>query len=257
MADYDSGLPIRSEVDGADERVHVKIVDGTTSPAINQTKVDDDNNLHVEIHGNDPAGADKVIRVSEGTGAITPDGVYDGISNTSPGNIGLISSERATNPGDSTQKFRLTGVQGTVNDEVHALDVALHDEAGNPYSDTNPLPVAVLNDETGDEIKIFSQSLADLARHASETQDYTVSALKVLRLNKVMASASGKVKVELKLAGATVAVKFNSTAEPNVEFSFNKPLSVAAAAKVEVVFTNLDYQAFACYSTILGLEVPV
>ena len=44
MADYDSGLPIRSEVDGTDERVHVKIVDGTTDPAVNQTRVDSDNN---------------------------------------------------------------------------------------------------------------------------------------------------------------------------------------------------------------------
>ena len=27
MADYDSGLPVRSEADGTDERVQVKIVD--------------------------------------------------------------------------------------------------------------------------------------------------------------------------------------------------------------------------------------
>jgi len=255
MADYDSGLPIRSEIDGSDERVHVKIVDGTTSPAINQTKVDDDNNLHVEIHGNDPAGDDQVIRTSE-LGAITPDGIYHSSDNTKPGNIGLISSSRATSPSDSTQDFRLTGVQGSVDDEVHALDVALHDEAGNPYSDTNPMPVTILNDESGDEVVSFDASSVDLARHASETQEYTVTALKVLRLNKIMASASGKIKVELKVAGSVIAVKFNSTANPNVEFSFNKPISVAAGAKVEVVFTNLDYQAFACYSTILGLEVP-
>lgn len=258
VSDKDTALPIRSEADGSDERVHSKIVGSPTgvSPATNMAAVDDDKNVHVEMHGNDPAGDDQILRLSEG-GALTPDGVYVALTNTKPGNVGVITSTRATAPSDSTQSFRVTGVQGTVNDQVHAMDVALHDESGNPYSDTNPIPVTVLNDEGGDEIKSYKESTIDLVRHGNETQAYTVTAAHTLRLNKVMVSASGKIKAVLKVAGTVVAVKFNSTADTNIEFSFNRSISVAAAAKVEVVITNLDYQAFGVYSTILGLEVVV
>lgn len=46
MADPFFSQTVRTRKDGEDERVHVKIVDGTTSPAINQVKVDSNNNLY-------------------------------------------------------------------------------------------------------------------------------------------------------------------------------------------------------------------
>ena len=49
MADYDSGLPIRSEADGTDERVQVKIVD-KTNPDTQQATVDTDDNLKVGVY---------------------------------------------------------------------------------------------------------------------------------------------------------------------------------------------------------------
>ena len=54
MSDYKSGLPVRSEADGTDERLQTKIVDAT-SPDTQQMEVDSDNNAHVEVHGNNPA----------------------------------------------------------------------------------------------------------------------------------------------------------------------------------------------------------
>ena len=254
MSDKDTSLPIRSEADGADAHVLTKICDGT-SPSSNQASVDSDKNLHVEIHGNDPTAADKVVRLSE-LGAITPDGVYHATDNTKPGNVGVIASSRAASPSDSTQNFRVTGKQGVADNTVHAMDVALHDENGDAYSATNPMPVTISNEEAGVPVTSFKSSTLDLARHASETQDYTVTTAKVLKLYKVMVAASGKIKAELKVAGATVAVKFNSTADTNLEFTFAVPLAVAAADLVEVVATNNDYQAFAVYSTVIGIEVP-
>lgn len=254
MADKDTALPVRSQADGTDERLHCKIVDGVAFPAVNQTQVDTDNNLHVEMHGNDPSGADKVVRLSEGTGALTPDGVYDGVSNTSPGNVGIIASDRATTPGDSTQKFRLTGVQGTADDAVHALDVALHDEAGNAYGVTNPLPVVVSEVEGGAPIHHPQASVTPLAVNGVENHDYTVNTGKTFKFWQVLASASGKIKVEVFVDGTSKAIYFNSTANANVETTWKIPFTALAAQVVRVQITNRDNQPMDVYSTIIGVE---
>ena len=96
MADYNSGLPIRSEADGADERVQVKVVD-STNPDTQQMTVDTDGNLHAEAHGNDPSGVDRVLRTSE-EGHANVSGLYDVAQNTDPANIGLIAHSRSATP---------------------------------------------------------------------------------------------------------------------------------------------------------------
>ena len=64
MADYDSGLPIRSEADGTDERVHVKIVDGATPSQM--ATVDTDLNVKVGVYGDRADdGADVALLLSE------------------------------------------------------------------------------------------------------------------------------------------------------------------------------------------------
>jgi hypothetical protein len=254
MADQDTSLPVRSQADGTDERVHVKIVDGTTTPAVNQTQVDDDNNLHVELHGNDPGGADKVVRTSEG-GALTPDGVYVVLNNTKPGNIGLIATTRAI-AADSIQTERLTSIAGTGN--VRALDVSMHDEAGVAYSVTNPLPVFVSETEGGAPIHKFHPSAADVAVGGTETYDYTVTLGKTMKFSQFLASASGKIKAELWVdlgTGLTLqAVYFNSAANPNIETAWNVPFTVAAGLKVRFILTNRDNNPMPVYGTLVGVE---
>lgn len=152
-ADYDSSLPIRSESDGADERVHVKIVDGS-SGAVNQATVDSDKNLHIECHGNRADDtADIVLTLSE-LGYANTDGVYEADDNSDPGNIGLIGHVRNATPGDTHQTIRWTGVNGTTATTVWAMDVSLHDEDGNPYSDSNPLFVAIDSDNNTVDVSI-------------------------------------------------------------------------------------------------------
>lgn len=258
MADYNSGLPIRSEADGADEKVIVKVIDGTNGGS-NQMSVDSDKNAHVEIHGNDPSGTDQVVRLSE-LGALTPDGVYDVADNTKPGNVGLIAAERQAAPGDADQTQRLTAKTGTVDTDVHALDVSLHDENGNAFSETNPLPIKIAQSE-GDNVTDFKDAAA-IAAAASDNHDYTVTALKTLVLTQIEASASGKAKMEVQIETApasgvfnTKYVMFNSTAEPNMQLKFQDALNVAAGVKVRVKMTNRDNQAQDLYSTIIGHEI--
>lgn len=255
MSDYNSGLPIRSEADSTDERVHVKIVDGT-NPAVNQVRVDSDNNLHTESHGNDPAGTDRVMRTSE-QGHVSIDGLYHASNNTDPSNMGLVAHTRATSPADSDQTKRLTAITSST---VHALDIALHDESGANYSDTNPLPVTVVDNE-GTEVNDYSTAAA-VAAAATSNHDYTVTAGKTLKLTQVEATASGKAKIEVQVESgvasgvfATKWVMFNSTAETNMSLKIQEPVTVLAGVRVRVIRTNKDNQAQDLYSTVSGHEI--
>lgn len=253
MADYNSSLPIRTEAD-ADQRVQVKIVDKTT--VSQQMIVDADSNAHVEIHGNDPAGVDRVIKTSE-TGSIDIDGVYNVSTNTQPANVGLVAHVRAASPLDSDQSERLTAIN---NGTVHALDIALHDESGIPYSNSNPMPVVVLESE-GVELNNF-QTTASVAASTSTDHDYTVTALKTLQLTQVHGAASGRAKFELKVESGVGTntfnnkfVFFNSTASPNVDLTLNDPIAVGAGVRVRITITNRDNQAQDVYSTLSGHEI--
>jgi len=252
MADYNSSLPIRTEGD-AQEKVQSKLVD-YANPSLGM-QIDSDKNAHVEVHGNSPAGSDEVLRLSE-LGALTPDGVYSASDNSKPGNVGLIASQRSASLGDSTQTERLTSVaQGN----KRLLDVSIHDENGNVFSASNPLPVTSVDSE-GDEVNAFNTSAA-VAAGASVDLEYTVTALKTLKLSQVHASASGKLKAEIKVESAagsgsfaTKFVQFNSTANPNLLCEIHEHIAVAAGAKVRVTLTNRDTSPMDVYATICGHE---
>lgn len=256
MSDYDSGLPIRSEADGTDERVQTKIVD-STNPDTQQMEVDTDNNAHVEAHGNDPAGVDRVIRTSE-QGSTEIDGVYDASNNTEPSNVGMIAQTRDVAPGDSKQTERLTSVENAAG-TVRALDISLHDEDGEAYSDTNPMPVSIEESE-GDEICDYNTSAA-VVKDAVANHDYTVTALKTLVMQEAWISGSGKLKVEVKLETAAASgiyvtkfVGFNSTANNNIRIPLQKIVKQVAGANVRITITNKDNQPQDLYSTLLGVE---
>jgi len=260
MADYDSGLPIRSEADGDDERVHSKIVDyADPDGAGKQLEVDADGNAHIEMHGNEPDGTtDIVMRLSE-LGAPNGDGDYDATNNTKPASSGLIAHDRNATPDETHQNHRVTGVS---NGSTHTVDVSLHDEAGAPYSGTNPMPVTFEQSE-GTEIHDFDQAVA-IAKDATSNHDYSVASGQTLLLREVLASASGKAKFELQIGDgavsevfSTIAVVFNSTANPNAPIVFTDPVVVVGTANsttVRLIKTNLDNQAQDLYSTIVGVE---
>lgn len=255
--DYNSGLPVRTEADGVDERVHVKIVDGT-SPAVNQMAVDSDKNAHVENHGNDPAGVDRVMRTSE-LGSVSIDGVYDVTNNTDPSQMGLVSMLRNDTPTDSHQVQRVTGAVNGAG-TIRTVDVSLLDENGEPYTPDNPIPVSFEENE-GDEICDY-QDTDTVAVSGTATHDYTVSASKVFVGSELWASASGKMKAQFQVeTGAatdvfnTKFVGFNSTANPNIRIPLAKIVKqVNAGARLRLILTNRDNAAQCVYSTLLGVE---
>lgn len=248
MADYDSSLPVRSEAD-ADERLQSKLVDFTT-PSQGAT-IDAQGNLHAEVHGDNPSGGDEVLRLSE-LGHAAVDGVYDGTNNTDPSQVGLVVHTRNATPGDTHQVIRQTGITAGT---VHSADIALHDEDGLAYSSSNPLPVYQAP-TPGTEVVNYDTQAA-LAAAASDTHTYAVTT-GIFELSRVWASASAKMKVEVQyydgVSAATIAVGFNSTANPNIVIEFPPYIVTGAAGReVRVVRTNLDNQASDVYSTVMGL----
>lgn len=258
MSDYKSGLPVRSEADGTDERVQTKIVDAQ-NPDTQQLEVDTDNNAHVEVHGNKPTtGDDVALQLSE-EGRPNSRGDYDVTDNSKPASAALIAHERNASKSETHQTKRVSAVDSSVDTSVTALDVAIRDESGNPYTQNNPLPVSVEESE-GDEIADYDQSVA-VIKDASANHDYTVTAAKTLVIDNILCSASGRARFELQIEDGVAAdtytskaVVFNSTANPNAEIPIAKKITVAAGVNVRIVKTNLDNQPQDIYTTILGIE---
>ncbi len=258
MADQNSSLPIRSESDGTDSKVIVKVVDGTNGGS-NQMSVDSDKNAHVESHGNNPAGTDVVALMSE-EGFQNSNGDYHASLNTRPSSSAQILHDRTASPAEANQNFRSTGVASSDGSNAKAADVAIRDESGNAFTSSNPLPVTMVDSE-GQEINDYLTSSA-VAANASVNHDYTVTALKTLKLAQINCSASGKAKFEVQIESgaatdvfATKFVQFNSTANPNCTFDVKELISVDADVRVRVIRTNKDTQSQDLYSTVSGHEI--
>jgi len=257
--DYNSALPIRSEADGDDERVHSKLVD-YVDPTLGM-QIDTDKNAHVEMHGNDEAGTDRVVELSE-SGNVALDGDYHASENTNPSSTGLIAHDRnGASTNRTHQNLRPTAVVGE-NDTVN-IDVALHDEAGQNYDENNPLPVTFAESE-GEEIQAFEETEDVTGKTGTATHTYTVADGKTLLLYKVLLSGSGKMKCTLQLGDggasetfATKVITFNSTATPQANMDFGRvPLKVVGTVNsttVQVILGNRDNQIQDLHSTFVGV----
>lgn len=260
MSDFASSLPIRSESDGDDAKVVVKLVDGQVGGS-NQMRIDADNNAHVEMHGNKPDGTTDVVQQLSEEGRPNGRGDYDASTNTKPASTAQILHARTASPAEANQTFRPTGVASSDGSNAKAADVAIRDEAGNAFTTTNPLPVTFVDSE-GSEVNDYATASA-LAPAAVSTHDYTVTAGKSLKLSQILASGSGRLKAEIAVETGVATgiftskfVGFNSTANPNLQFPVNENITVAAGVKVRVSLTNRDLSAQDVYSTICGHEIP-
>jgi len=255
MADYDSQLPVRSKADGTDERVLVKHQDGDDPSGVGRTAEVSEKKSHVRNFSKDSDGVDQEVLLSQ-EGHTQSNGDYDATTNKRPSSQGLVVSDRDASPDETTMNLRPTAVVGE-SDSV-CQDIALHDANGQAIDEDNPLAVYVA-ESPADEIDEYSQS-ASVAKDATANHDYTVSAAKKLKSIEAEASGSGLGKFELQVETApasgiynTIMTKFNSTANPNVEFKYRK--SVATGVIVRVAKTNKDNQPQDLYSQIRGLEI--
>jgi len=254
MADYDSQLPVRSKQD-IDERLLVKFQDGDDPSGTGRTVEVSEKKAHVRGFNKDSDGADQEVLVSQEGHSLT-NGDYDAASNKRPSSQGLILSDRDSLPSEATMNKRPTAVAGEA--DTVCQDIALHDGNGQLFDETNPLPVYVA-EPPATEVDVFDQAV-DIIKNSSSNHTYTVTGGLNFKSIEVDASASGKARFELQVetgvaAGTfdSVMVKFNSAANPNVEFKYKR--AVEAGIIVRVVRTNLDNQPQDLYSQIKGLEM--
>lgn len=269
--DSDLGQRVHSSNDGTDGHVRIKMVGdpaGVGTTAIHHVAVDADKNLHVELHGNRPAdNNDVILRLSE-DGAAKIDGFYDVSLNTKPSSISLVGLTRDTSPADTHHILRLTAKTGTFDgagtepktDDTRSLDVALHDEAGNAFTQKNPLPVAQSESE-GDEVHEQKDAI-DLAKDATEVQEYKVVDGKTFRFMKLLADSIGDASYDIEIgdgAASETFARLHRTYSSNGkrgDVELKPPKQVVGTVNettVRVTRKNLDNNTTDVFSTICGV----
>lgn len=263
MSDIDSQLPIRSVADGTDERVHVKIVDYDDPSGVDKQVQVSEKKVHVRNHSKDSDGNDQEQLLSQEGHSLT-NGDYDATNNKRPSSNGQILHDRkltGETAGEADQNFRPTGVSYDDGVKVvNSADVAIRDEDGIPFSKSNPLPVAIEESE-GLELHDYFQSVAAIAKNNNDEHIFTSAAPEELELEQFGISGSGFMRGELQVETAaasgvfnTKVVIFNSTAKPNEDIVFKRPIKVPTGARVKIIRENLDNQSQTMYSFINGLE---
>lgn len=257
MSDCKKGLPIRTESD-PDFYTRVKIFDDLVPT---QTmEVDADKNAHVEVHGNKcDDSSDVALRLSE-LGDANTQGDYHADDNSCPASSAVVVHDRNATPNETHQNVRATGITSAT---VHAQDISLHDESGNPFSTTNPLPIEDVG-TAGDPIHEFNEGV-DIAAGATSTHDYSVANGNTFRLEQIVASSSSRAKWELQIGDgaasevfATKAVWFSAEDSSDPSLSLSEAILVVGTVNtttVRVIRTNRDDDdACSLYTTIVGSE---
>lgn len=287
MADFNSSLPIRTESAGD---VAVKVVDKDLPSQ--QLAVTASGEAKVILQAALPAGANQIgsvivdsqpalshsndsVKIGDGTDflLINNDGSINvvgsiTVSTTDLDIRDLNASQDSVKIGNGSGNFAAVSAAGELSVAVtQALpagannigSVNIKDSAGVAFGIANPLPVYI-QDSIGTEVN--DHATATVAAGATSAHDYTVTALKSMRLSQIVASASGKLKIEVKVESAVASgtfvtkfVQFNSTASPNVVLPLNEMVTVAAGVKIRVVCTNKDNTSQDVFSTICGHEV--
>lgn len=166
----------------------------------------------------------------------------------------MVAAQRATTPALTDMVKRITAIS---NGTAHSLDVAIRDHNGNVFSYANPLPV-YQTESPGTELQDYFEDVSDVAVGATHIHTYTVGVGVTLKLDQILAAASGRIKVLIETSQdgtnyTKLATRFNSTSNANADTTLSRIVSIPAGGKVRVTCTNIDESAFTIYSTIIGV----
>lgn len=150
------------------------------------------------------------------------DGVYDPTENPDPDNIGLIGHTRNVNPTEVQQVQRITVKQGTVDTDVRAMDVSIHDEDGNAYTPENPFPVEIFDGPPDKDGLQHEYNEISAVASGVETTVLTVTATVQKRIQKIEASGDNVAEIRIKLNGITVSKKRIWHCDFNATFNFEQ-----------------------------------
>jgi hypothetical protein len=232
--------------------------------SIDQTGVN--NNVSV-ING---AGA-AAVNIQDGGNSITVDGtvavsaISGTVAVTQSTSPWVVDGSAVTQPISAVSLPLPTGAATAANQATEIASLAAID-AGIPAAlgqttMANSMPVVIASDQTALPVT-FSNTTAEatdfkkataVAANASDTHTYSPGTTKYL--DQVDASASGQLKVEVKVgttgAETTRWVGFTSKGNLFTSWRLPNPITVPNTDSVLVIVTNFDNQAQDVYSTIM------
>lgn len=300
MADINSSLPVKTLTDGdvvvklSDGTLTATVRNAGTNDALNVAVVDGAGNQVTAFGGGTEyiedvasAGGEVLklagaIREDAPSTTTSNDGDFSPLKVDASGRLWVNASSAPVEISDVTPGTGATDL-GKAEDAVHASgDVGVmalavrKDTAAGLAADGDYHVLEVdasgrLHVNVGNTVAIsLGESLsttevnnydttAALAAAGTDNHDYTV--VTTMRLKQILASASGKMKVELFVGpvGTLVSkgVWFNSTANPNIDITFASPIEVpnTSTGTVRLARTNLEAVAQDVYSTILGNDI--
>lgn len=222
-----------------------------------------DNIVHLEdaAHVSGDSGAFMLAVANHTEGALhSDDGDYAALQVDASGRLRIVGDVTLGNLEKEEDTAHVSGDIG-----VMMLGVR-QDSAAALAGDGDYIPFSINADgalrvsltdpgESATEVNDYNTSAA-VAVSASANHDYTVTALKTLKVFSILASASGRIKVEVFVDGVSKFVEFNSTANPNIEMDIQGLLEVAAGDVIRIAITNLEKKdSQDVYSTLLGHEL--
>ncbi len=274
MSDYNSSLPVRTESAGD---LAIKVVDATITSQ--QLKVNADGSIDTNFA---PGAA---IEITDGTDnlAINGDGSLNAVVTAT--NLDIRDLAFATDKVDVTgsevslDSATLAALESiTVQNGAGASAVNIQDGGNSITVDASDLDIRDLS-HSQDSVKIgdgtdflavntdgsinvvvtdstpgtaVNDYDTDAAVAGGATGTHTYTSTGNFYLTQIEASASGKMKIVVKVNGATKFVQFNSTSETNMSITLSQPILATTGQTVTVERTNRDNQAQDVYSTISG-----
>jgi hypothetical protein len=177
------------------------------------------------------------------------EGVYEAGINDYPNSSALIAHDPSATPSGTDAVKRVTAVTGDANRT--GLHAAMLDEAGNPYTESNPLPVNNVGPEGVEGY--FEHDTGDLAKNGTGTQ--TFSPTGTFKVTSVQVAAGTNAKAAVTLKGAAAGRLFVAPAAPNASIKYDPPVELLSGQTAVVLKTNTDNNAQSVYSLITGYYV--
>ena len=223
----------------------VRPTDGTNSQAYLAT-----GEAKVSITQALPAGSNTIGNVGVTNLPTTVDTNY--------GTVGASTIRVASQIGNATGAANFgNGATGAQTLRV-AANLAV---AGADVSGTNPVPVSMVSALVGTSVNNYN-TVASVAAAATSNHTYTITSSKTFQGKKIWASASGALKIEVRISPdgstySTLWVGFNSTANPNISVDLDELvfLESGVGSTIQIIRTNVDKKSMDVYSTISGTEV--
>lgn len=244
----------------------------------------DNLNLNANIQvGNTDVANGNPVPVSDAGGSLTVDAINldirdlafatDKVDVSGSTNIGLDAATlaalesitvqngagaAAVNIQDGGNSITVDAIDLDIRDLTHVSDsIKVGDGTDLLAVNTDGSINVVIQEDVGTEVVDYDTAAA-VAGGASSNHDQVFATAS--KLFQVWATASGKLKIQVQIETGsatgvfnTIAVGFNSTANPNIDLELAKYAAIPLGARVRVIRTNLENQAQDVYSTIVGI----